>query len=115
CRLIGVVLTEARMEHVLFNQCNLQLASLGNSRQRFVKYDECILEESDFYENDLKHMDFTNSQLSGINFTQTQLNKIDLSETHFTHLTVRLPDLKGCIVDEIQAVTLASLLSFIIK
>src|SRR5699024_8637925 len=115
---IGVVLTEARMEHVLFNQCNLQLASLGNSRQRFVKYDECILEESDFYENDLKHMDFTNSQLSGINFTQTKLNKIDLSDTHFTHFTksTDVPDdLKVYILIKIQAVNLSHLLSLVIK
>src|SRR5690625_7709331 len=83
--------------------------------QCFIKYYKCILEESYFYENDLKHIDFTNSQLSGINFTQTKLNKIDLSETHFTHLTVGLADLKGCIVNEIQAVNLSSLLGLVIK
>src|SRR5690625_7102537 len=82
--------------------------------QCFIKYYKCILEESYFYENDLKHIDFTNSQLSGINFTQTKLNKIDLSETHFTHLTVGLADLKGCIVNEIQAVNLSSLLGLVI-
>src|SRR5699024_3963446 len=109
------VLTEARMEPVLFNPCPLQLASLGNSRQRFVKYDECILEESVFYEYDLKHIDFTNSQPSGINFTQTKLNTNDLSESHFTHLTVGLADLKGCMVNEIQAVNLSSLLGLVIK
>src|SRR5699024_1862140 len=36
-------------------------------------------------------------------------------ETHFTHLTVGLADLKGCIVNEIQAVNLSSLLGLVIK
>lgn len=115
CRLIGIVLTDARIQHVHFNQSNLQLASFGYSYQRYVIYDECILEESDFYENDLKDIDFTNSQLTGINLSQTSLNKIDLSNTFFTHLTVGLTDLKGCIVNENQAVSLAGLLGLVIK
>lgn len=86
---------ETKLKHVLFNQCDL--------------------EQSDFYAVTHQFLQFEQCRLSGLQMQQTDLTTLDLRSSQFTHLTVDLERLKGCRVNMEQALILASLLGIRIE
>jgi uncharacterized protein YjbI with pentapeptide repeats len=114
CRLIGTSMTEGLLR-MYFRECNLQMAALGFSKQKNVRYENCRLNEADIYTCKLKKVDFSECELSGINFTGTPLKAIDISSCRFERISVTLEDLKGAIVSEEQALDFVVMLGLVIK
>ena len=86
------------------------MASIEN-----VLFENTVLKNSNFQENNLKNIIFKNADLTQAQFFKTSLKDIDFSESTIDGITVLTEDIKGAIINEFQAIELISLLGIKIK
>ena len=87
--------TEANFKNVIIEDSNISSGSLSEVKFKNVNF---------------KNADFSNSQ-----FFRTKLTGIDFSGSNISGIVVGIEDLKGAIVNELQALELANLLGIKIK
>lgn len=74
CRLVGLGLVEAELEHVRVDGGTLQLASFGHSRLHRVMFEGADLREASFVGADLTQVAFEGCQLVGADFRDARLS-----------------------------------------
>jgi uncharacterized protein YjbI with pentapeptide repeats len=107
-RMTGVTLAEIEAEDVLLRGCRLDLAGFRAAQIARVAFDDCVLDEADFYGATLRQVRFAGSRMHGIEFEQAQLSGVDLRRSE-----VEDPrgELRGTIIDSVQLAGLAPLLA----
>lgn len=114
-KMLGINLADSNFQHVLFDECMLNLSAFGYGRLKHVLFSDCRMHNADFYECTFKKMDFDTCELNEASFHHTPLKGIDLSNSTFQQLTVSVEDLRGCTISSEQAVGFATMLGLIIK
>lgn len=115
CKLIGANFVEANFYHVrivncVANYCNCTMAKLenvllGQTLFRSASFEEVILNKVEYDECDLRQSQFFKTKLKGIDFSNSIIEAI----------VVSIEDLKGVIVNSLQALELTKLLEIKIK
>ncbi len=103
------------MEHVTFEDCMMQLSSIGFTTFKSVLFAQCKLLEADFLECQLKQSFFERNDMDRTKFIQTSLRGIDLSTSEFDTLQISMEDVKGAVVNQTQALGFLDLLDLTIK
>ena len=114
-KMLGAHLADSHFQHVLFDNCILNLAAFGYSQLKHVQFTNCMMEQTDLYECTFKKVAFDGCTLNDANFHQTSLKGIDLSNSSFDRLTVSIDSLRGCTITPNQAIGFASMLGLIVK
>ena len=108
-----------------FTMCRFQDVSILNAKADFVnfngtKWKNAIWQGNDFSESSVSNAECKNIQISECNFTKTEfyhtpLKDLDVSTSNIDSIAVVPEDLKGCIVNEEQAIACARILGVIVK
>ncbi|MEO8287845.1 MAG: pentapeptide repeat-containing protein [Chloroflexota bacterium] len=105
-RLTGARANEAHFQDVLFSGCKCRLAQFRFSTFKAVRFENCDLSEADFQGADLTQVRFVNCDLSSAEMSQAKLAGADLRGCKTDGLHVGLEELRGAMIDPVQAVTL---------
>lgn len=117
CKGVGIDMSKALFKHVSFEQSNLQYAYFEFAKLNDVEFNQVNLTEVSFSEAQFKNFSAHQSKFINNNFFKTMLDKIDFSDNDFVNPIVSSNpvELKGVILNSIQAVDLASLFGIVIK
>lgn len=115
CKLMGTNLSESTLNHLFMKDCNAHYLNLSMSKINQARFSACDLRNSDINDCKLTSIAFTNCELIEAEFSHTPLKGIDLSDSHIEGIHVNLPDIRGAIVNTLQAMELTSLLGLVIK
>jgi uncharacterized protein YjbI with pentapeptide repeats len=110
CRMVGLNLFQALLKQVTFQDCNLSFAQLRRLGGKAIRFQDCDLRGADFEEADLRHAVFQGCDLSEAQFSFAKLAGCDLRGSEIRGLQVRIEDLKGAVVEPVQAVYLSGLM-----
>lgn len=114
-RLVGFKAGEARLQDVLFQDCNGTLALFWSATFTAVRFQTCVLSEASFYEADLSGVVFDRCDLRGADLRGAKLTGADFRGSEVEGLRVEGCDLRGVVIDPTQAVTFAGLLGLIVR
>jgi len=89
---------------------NLSMASIEN-----ILFKNTTLKNSYFQETRLKNIYFDNADLTQAQFFKTSLKNVDLSSCKIERIAISIEDIKGAIIDQLQAIDLLYLLGVKIK
>ncbi len=115
CRLMGVQLLEARCEDVVFRECTLESAIFASATFKAVRFENCSLREVVFTEADLSHTIFQRCDLTHADLRGSRLIGADFRGSIIDGMQAGAPELKGAIIEPLQAVQVANLLGLIVK
>lgn len=115
CKLIGTNFAESYLRDSTFSNCVATFASFSNTNLKAVKFTDNQLADSEFYEVVWKQLFVENNELTGSNWFRTPLNKLDLTTNTFTKIALSQENLKGLIVNQEQALTIAAGLGLVIE
>ncbi|NLN84357.1 MAG: pentapeptide repeat-containing protein [Firmicutes bacterium] len=115
CRFIGSNLTETLFKHVRFSSCTGELSNFAGAKMEDLIFEACDLNSASFSSSQFKRVDFTQCNLDNAEFLHTSLEKIDLRSCQIEGISLAGPELKGCKVTPLQAVSLAGLLGLIVE
>jgi uncharacterized protein YjbI with pentapeptide repeats len=78
CRFTGALITEARVEDVVFADCRIDLASFGRTAMQRVLFERCVLTGADLIDAELasvcfRDCDLTDADLSGSRWKDCEL------------------------------------------
>lgn len=117
CRLIGIMLVSTGMHDIKLSGCNLKYAAIEKSKLCDIEINDCNFSEAGITECKLKNFEATASQFIRTTFFKTSLAGIDFSENEIGGLILseNSSEIRGAIVNPLQAVDLAKRLGIIIK
>lgn len=117
CKGVGIDMSKTLLKHVGFEQSNLQYAYFEYAKLNDVEFNQVNLTEVSFSEVQFKNFVSHKSKFINNNFFKTMLDKIDFSDNDFINPIVsnNYSELKGIVLNSIQAVDLVSLFGIIIK
>jgi len=117
CKGVGIDMSKTLLKHVGFEQSNLQYAYFEYAKLNDVEFNQVNLTEVSFSEAQFKNFTAIKSKFINNNFFKTLLEKIDFSDNDFINPIVsnNYSELKGIILNSIQAVDLVSLFGIVIK
>lgn len=115
CRLTGIDLSFGTFCDVVFQHCQCAYANLNGTKWERCLLDSCMFRESAIHELKWKDLNIHACDLTGSEFFHTKLAGLDLSDSNIEGITVELKDLRGLIVNSMQAVSLSQLLGLIIN
>jgi uncharacterized protein YjbI with pentapeptide repeats len=115
CKLIGVNFAEGFLRDCQFIDCIANLASFSDTKIKDVQFQNCRLTGADFYGLDWKNLGFSGSDLSESSWFKTKLAGLDLTGNEFEQIGLSMELLRGLIVDQEQAITIARGLGVIIR
>ena len=98
-----------------FEECNMNYANFNMSNIRDTEFKSCGLNSSSFNEVKLKEVTYKETSLIRAQFVETPLKNIDLSTSNIEGILIKIQELKGLIVNDIQAIQLSKILGIIIK
>ena len=115
CKLTGTNFSDGVIDHAHFTSCSAQYANLTN-----MKIENALFKDSDFSNafmqgQHYKNVAYENCKLISTDFYKTKLKDIDLSSNMIAGIAVSDYELKGAIVNPLQACDLALLLGIKIK
>ena len=115
--MIGCDLSNASIKHTGFSESNLKYAFLEQSQLESIQFAHCELTEASFAAVMFKNAEMIESQFIRNNFFKTSLKQIDFSNCDFIAPLVsdHQSELKGIIVNPMQALDLVSLWGITIK
>jgi uncharacterized protein YjbI with pentapeptide repeats len=107
-RLVGFSLgEEGKLEDVLFSGCNLELASFRFARFKNVRFERCRLREADFQGVDLSSTAFEACDLHSAELSGARLAGVDLRGNQIDGMRAGPAELRGAIIEPVQAVAVA--------
>jgi uncharacterized protein YjbI with pentapeptide repeats len=115
CKMMGIKLIEGTIRNVRFNNCNLSYANFRFSNIKQVIFMNCLLRNGDFQSVELLKVKFDESDMKQIQMSGTKLKDIDLSTCDIEGIGIRIEELYGAIVSNIQVIDFAKLLGLVIK
>lgn len=117
CKAIGCDFFNANLKHIAVRQSNLKYAFFEQSHLEHHLFEHCDLTEASFAGVQFKQVEMHDSRFIRNNFFKTSLKDIDFSNCEFIAPTVsdHQSELKGIIVNPMQALDLVSLWGIIIK
>lgn len=115
CRLVGLKLTDADLEDVLFSRCNTRLARCWTSTAKAVRFEHCALQEASFDGSNLSGAVFYKCDLSGADFRNAKLKGADLRGSTLSGIQINSKDLAGAIIDPAQAIELIQLFGVTVR
>ena len=116
CRLTGFDASEAIMKDVLIRDCQADFSCFRFATfKRAVCFEGCSLKEASFQGADLRGVSFRNCDLSGVDMSQAKLSGADIRDSKIDGIKVAPEDLRGVVVDVMQAAYLAGLLGLIVR
>lgn len=107
-RLTGLKALDAKFADLRVVGCKVDLAQFRHASLRDVRFEECVLREADFQGAHLSNVSFQGCDLQGANFTAAKLDQADFRGARLEGLSLRPEDLKGMIIDQGQAMELAT-------
>lgn len=110
CKLIGTSLIDSRIYNVIINLSNANYLNLASNSMENVKFNDTSLKSSYFQDDELKNVYFEKAVLNQAQFLKTSLKNIDLSKSTIEGLGISIDDLKGAVINRLQALDLAYLL-----
>lgn len=117
CRALGANFAESRLFNVMFSGCQLRYACFERTRWDRVQAEDTCLVECMVTQAALKQLSFAGADLSGACFSGTPLKGLDLRGCTVTNLSCSEDnrELRGAVVDLLQAAELARLLGVVIR
>lgn len=115
CRMTGYHMNESEFTNVRFTGCVATMAQFRFGKLKSVWYEDCDLSGADFQGTDLTGTVFRNCKLNGACFTNAKLSKVDLRGSSIDGLIASAGQFKGVVVEQMQAISLISLLGVVIK
>ena len=114
CRMTGFKAPEGGFEDTTFHECQARLAQFRFATFKTVRFESCDLADADFQGADLSGVVFAGCDLSRAELSGARLVGADLRGAQIEGLRVGPPELRGAIVDPLQALELVRLLGVII-
>jgi uncharacterized protein YjbI with pentapeptide repeats len=117
CKGVGIDMSKTLLKHVSFEQSNLQYAYFEYAKLNDIEFNQVNLTEVSFSEAQFKNFSAHQSKFINNNFFKTVLDKIDFSDNDFINPIVSNHpiELKGVILNSMQAVDLVSLFGIVVK
>lgn len=115
CKLVGTDLSESTLQHLLLKDCNARYLNLSMNKLSQVRLTGCDLREAYLDNCKFSAVALEQCDLMGADFTRTSLRGIDLRTSHIEALRLNLPDIRGAIVDTVQAMELVRLLGVVVE
>ena len=115
CRMTGIDLSACSFTDVKLIHCQCMLVNLNSTKWNRTEWDSCMLVDGSLHSVQLKDVNVVDCDFSRCEIHQTSLNGIDLSTSNINGIAVLPENLKGVIVNQEQAIVLASLLGIVIK
>jgi uncharacterized protein YjbI with pentapeptide repeats len=115
CRITGMRCNESCLSSVLFSHTNLRLAQFRFAEFERVRFEHCDLAGADFYSADLRNAVFVDCELTEAQFCGAKLAGADIRGSRIEGLQIMPENLKGLIVDSLQAVLLSSVVGLVVK
>jgi uncharacterized protein YjbI with pentapeptide repeats len=106
CRMTGFATLEATLLDTLFRECKVDLAQFYKGKMRGVRFEDCALTGADFRAADVSEAVFVRCDLSQTDFTGARLVGADLRGCQIDGMRAGSNELRGAIVDEVQALAL---------
>jgi uncharacterized protein YjbI with pentapeptide repeats len=114
-RLLGADWTESDLEDVLFRSCTLDGILLAASRWRSVRLENCSLKNAVLENAELPGAVFLDCDLAGADLRGALLAGADFRGSKLGGLQAGPKEMKGAIVDSLQAVQVAAILGVVVK
>lgn len=114
-RLLGADWTGAVLEDVRVRSCNLDGILLAASRWRSVRLENCSLKNAALDNADLSGAVFLDCDLTGADLRGALLTGADFRGSKIGGLQAGPQELKGAIIDSLQAVQVAGILGVVVK
>lgn len=115
CRLLGVQWLEAQLEDGLFRGCNLENAVFAGSTFEAACFEDCVLRGALFDGADLSGVVFRRCDLSHVDLREAKLCEADFRGSQIDGIQLSPRELRGAIIDPIQAVQVAGLFGITVK
>lgn len=115
CKLEGSNFAEGILHNVSFSETNAKYLNLSLASLDKVAFENTILRNSYFQENKLKEVQFKKADLTQAQFFKTSLKNIDISDAAIEGIAISIDDVRGAIVDQMQALDLLYLIGVKIK
>ena len=115
CRLIGIQLLEAHLEHVYFKECNLESAVFASAVFKTARFEGCNLRDASFEQADLSGTIFHKCDLSKANLARVKLPNADFRGSLLNGMKAGPEDLRGAIIDAAQVLQVVALLGVVVK
>lgn len=115
CKLSGCNLSENRLYHTCFLETNATYLNLSLASVENVLFQETNLKNGYFQETKIKNLSFEKTNLKQTQFFKTSLKDVDLSTCQIEGIAISPEDIKGAIVDKLQAMDLMYLLGVKVK
>ena len=112
---MGTSWLENYFYHVYFEENRMNYANFSGSQMKEIAFQNCNLQEANVEEVKAKHLSLQNCNLMASSFFHTSLKDIDLTTCDIEGITVGLEEIKGTIVNPMQALDLSKLLGIVIK
>lgn len=106
CRMTGFSTLETLFLDTVFRDCKVDLAQFYEAKMSGVRFEECPLTGTDFRKTDLTGAAFVRCDLSNADFTGATLMGADLRGCQIDGMRAGPAELRGAIVDEVQALAL---------
>lgn len=106
CRMTGLTMLEAMFHDTLFKDCKGDLAQFYKAKLRGVRFEQCPLAGADFRLADVTGVVFAQCDLTGVDFTGATMPGADLRGCQIEGMRVGPQELRGAIIDEVQALAL---------
>lgn len=109
-RLSGLQLLDAELDDVVFQGCQMRLATFHSSALRNVRFEGCVLDEAFFGHGRMQAVRFDDCSLVRADFTGARLARVDLRASVLDPAG-EVGGLRGATIDSVQLMDLAPLLA----
>ncbi len=114
-RLVGIKASEAEVKDAYFKGCKSEFALFRQAVFSAVRFESCDLSDADFMGADLSGVVFSACNLSRCDMSGAKLEGTDFRGSNLDGLKVGIEDLRGAVVDPVQAVEFVRLLGVVVK
>ena len=115
CKLLGTNLSETTINHVLLHDCNAGYINLAMSKMNQVRFAHSLLRNGSLNDCRFSSVAFDSCDLVEADFSHAPLRGIDLRTSRISGITLNISDLKGAVINTMQAMDLLPLLGVIIE
>lgn len=115
CKGVGGDFSGGKLQYFEVKDSNLSYSNFSSAGGKWIKFENCLMDNSVFLESRLEKLAFENCSLVGANFTNTPLKGVDFSSDQIEGLLLSGSELAGAQVNMYQAAQLAKLLGLTIK
>ncbi len=115
CRMTGLTTLEALFHDTVFRDCKADLTQFYQAKMRGVRFEECPLAGADFRKADLTGVVFSHCDLTNVDFTGATLGAPICVAARSTACAQAPSELRGAIIDEVQALALVRAMGITIE